>query len=212
MKAIAEKLEVDWTIIKDIIRRYLLKKYKRPIYTNIIYIAIDEISYKRGHRYLTIVLNLLTGQVIYVAEGKGADALDKFWEDIGPRRAKKIKAVAMDLGKAYQAAVREHVPKTTIVFDHYHVTALLNKKLDAVRRSIYDKATKEGKKVLKGLRWILVTNNEDLGDNSTQRKKLEEALEVNKALSIAYYLKEESRLIWTLKTKEEARIVLLRFS
>jgi transposase len=209
IKAIAQMLDVDWSIIKDIIFSHLIKKYKRNDYRKLEYIAIDEISYKRGHKYLTLVLNLNTGNVIYVSEGKDSSALDKFWVDIGPCRAKKIKAVAIDLGKAYQKAVREHLPSAVIVFDHYHVTAILNKHLDEVRRSVYRKAGESGKKVMEGVRWILMYNNENLKEEFNHRQRLEEALSINRALAIAYYLKEEIRLTWQNQiTKDDALIVL----
>jgi transposase len=91
-------------------------------------IAIDEISVGRGHRYLTVVLDLNSGAVVFVGEGKGADALNPFWKRLKASRA-RIEAVAMDMSQAYITDVSANLPRATIVFDHFHVIKLFNEKL-----------------------------------------------------------------------------------
>jgi transposase len=210
MNQIAALLKVGWDIIKDIIKTYLQKKYSHVDMSNLRRIAIDEISSKRGHKYLTLVLNLDTGNVIFVGYGKAARALEPFWKLLGKRRMSKIEAVAMDLGKAYQKAVKVNIPNAPIVFDHFHVVLNINKMLDELRRYVYRTAKSEQKSVIQGTRWILMYNNENLLEHKNQRQLLEEALEVNRALSIGYYLKEEIRQIWrTYSTKEKAKEVLM---
>ena len=87
----------------------------------------------KGHRYLTVVLDLVSGAVVFVGDGKGADALKPFWKRLRRHKA-KIKAVAMDMSPAYHEAVSTHLPRATIVFDHFHVIKLFNEKLSDLRR------------------------------------------------------------------------------
>ena len=115
---IAKHLKVSWGMIKDILKRHLSKVFSNPGLKNINWIAIDEISIGKGHRYLTVVLNLKTGRVIFVGEGKGSDALKPFWERVKQAKS-KIKAVAIDMSPAYISAVMDNLPKAAIVFDHF---------------------------------------------------------------------------------------------
>ncbi len=157
-------------VIKEIQKRDLTRRFSRPCLKNVKRIAIDEISVLKGHRYLTVVLDMETGAVIFVGDGKGGDALDPFWKKL--RRAKaRVKAVAMDMSPAYISAVLEHLPKATIVFDHFHVIKLFNDKLSDLRRDLYREAKgKLRKAVLKGTRWLLLKNPENL-DAQKKRKR-----------------------------------------
>ena len=120
---VAHHLDISWSTVKDIHKHHLDKKYKNPSLKNLHKIAIDEISCGKGHRYLTIVLNLENGAVVFVGDGKGAEALEPFWERLG-RRKKKIQSVAIDMSPAYTKAVRENLPNATQVYDHFHVIKL----------------------------------------------------------------------------------------
>ena len=108
---VAQHLQVGWDTIKDIQKRDLQRRFKKPQLSKLKQIAIDEIAIGHGHRYLTVVLNLETGAVVFVGEGKGADALEPFWKRLRAARA-KMEAVATDMSPAYIQAVREHLPGT----------------------------------------------------------------------------------------------------
>ena len=125
IKDVSALLGVGWDCIKSIYKRYLHKKYANPNLSSLQYIAIDEISVRKGHKYVTLVMDLHSGAVVFVGDGKGADALKPFWKRLQRSRA-KIKAVATDLGAAYISAVMEHLPGTPLVFDHFHVVKLMN--------------------------------------------------------------------------------------
>jgi transposase len=99
----------------------------------------------------------------------------------------------MDMSPAYIAAVTEHLPETTIVFDHFHLIKLFNDKLAALRRDLQRDAQKAGKRVLKGTRWLLLKNQENLRAEHNEQQRLQEALSLNEPLAIAYYLKEDLR-------------------
>jgi transposase len=204
----AEHLQVSWDMIKDIQKRYLEKRFKKPRLRKLRQIAIDEIAIGKGHRYLTVVLNLETGAVVFVGDGKGADALDPFWKRLRVAKA-KVEAVATDMSVAYIEAVRDHLGDAVHVFDHFHVIKLFNEKLSDFRRELHREATDQlHKEVLKGTRWLLLKNPENLDPKRKERERLEEALRMNQPLATVYYLKEDLRQIWEQPDKETAARVL----
>ena len=203
IKDVAIHLGVSWDVIKDIQVRYLTKRYSKPRLKDLKLIAIDEISIGRRHRYLTVVLDLESGVVVYVGNGKGADALSPFWKRLRCSGA-KISAVAMDMSPAYISAVTNNLPKSTIVFDHFHIIKMFNDLLSKFRRELYHQVQGEDKQVLKGTRWLLLKNPENLRDQYNEKERLDSALQLNKPLAIAYYLKEDLRQLWCQPGKGEA--------
>jgi transposase len=203
----AKHLGVSWDVVKEIQRDYLHRRFRKPRLRGLRQIAIDEISIGHGHRYLTVVLDLVSGAVVFVGEGKGMEALEPFWRRLRASRA-KIRAVAIDMGPAYIAAVQKHLPRATIVFDHFHIIKLFNEKLSDLRRSLYHEATKQQKKVLKGSRWLLLKNPENLDGKRNEKKRLQEALKLNEPLALAYYLKEDLRQLWNQAGKRKAGVFL----
>jgi transposase len=195
IRDVARHLGVGWDVVKDIQKRDLSRRYSRPKLKHLRRIAIDEIAVAKGHRYLTVVLDLESGAVVFVGDGKGGDALKPFWRRLRRCRA-KIDAVAMDMSPAYRDAVSAHLPGATIVYDHFHVIKLFNDRLSDLRRSLYHKADDEQKKVLKGSRWLLLKAPENLDPDRDESARLEGALELNKPLATAYYLKEDLRQFW----------------
>jgi transposase len=204
---VAEHLVIGWDTIKEIQAKHLQRKFGKPDLRKLKQIAIDEINVGKGHRYLTIVLDLLSGAVVFVGDGKGADALKPFWKRLRRSHA-KIEAVATDMSKAYIAAVRQNLKRAVHVFDHFHVIKLYNEKLSAFRRQLFHELTAQGQKLLKGIRWLLLKNQENLDPKKKERQRLERALRLNEPLAIVYYMKEDLRQIWLQETKFMARFFL----
>lgn len=204
---VAVHLGISWDVVKEIQRQYLHKHYSQPALKHLQLIAIDEISIGKNHHYLTVVLDLDSGAVVFVGDGKGAEALLPFWKRLKSSHA-KIQAVAMDMSQSYISAVTHHLPEVPIVFDHFHVIKMYNDKLTELRREQHHEATKADKQVLKGTRWLLLKNPENLNDTHNERQRLEEALSLNKSLATAYYLKEDLRQVWSQKSKEKATLFL----
>jgi transposase len=205
---IARHLQVSWDIVRDIQKRHLVRRYSKPKLKHLKHIAIDEISVGKGHRYLTVVLDLDSGRVVFVGEGKGVDSLDIFWKKLRAAHAHVV-AVATDMSPAYILAVAENLPRAIHVFDRFHVVKLFNDKLSELRREMQREA--EGplqKQVLKGTRWLLLKNPENLQDDRNERKRLEEALALNKPLATAYYLKEDLRQLWEKDDRRQAEAFL----
>ena len=201
IRDVAVHLQISWDVIKDIQKRHLQKHFARPLLKRVRQIAIDEISIGKGHRYLTIVLDLDSGAVLFAGDGKGAAALKPFWKRLRCSGA-KIEAVAIDMSPAYTQAVTEHLSTAALVFDHFHVIKLFNEKLSELRRELYREATNAlQKQVLKGTRWLLLKNPENLDRRHREPKRLREALKLNESLAAAYYLKEDLRELWNQPDK-----------
>jgi transposase len=205
---VARHLDVSWDIIKDIQKRNLQRRFGKPKLKNLQEIAIDEVAVGKGQRYFTLVLDLRTGAVVYVGDGKGVAALKPFWKRLRAAHA-KVRAVATDMSKAYIRAVRTHLPRAVHVFDHFHVIKLYNDKLSAFRRDLYRDLVDENQRhILKGTRWLLLKNPENLDPQRNEQQRLREALQLNTPLTLAYYLKEDLRQIWQQRNKATARRVL----
>jgi transposase len=205
---VAEHLQVSWDTIKDIQAQALARRFGKPKLGKLRQIAIDEIAIGKGHRYLTVVLNLLTGAVVFVGDGKGVEALEPFWRRLR-RAGAKVQAVATDMSKAYIRAVRDNLEDAVHVFDHFHVVKLFNDKLSAFRRALYhEAASDQQRKILKGTRWLLLKNPENLDAERDEHRRLATALRLNAPLAAAYYLKEDLRQLWMQPNKRTARRVL----
>jgi transposase len=205
---VAQHLQVSWDTIKDIQAQALKRRFGKPKLHKLQQIAIDAIAIGQGHRYLTVVLNRRTGAVVFVDDGKGVEALEPFWQRLRWARA-RIVAVATDMAKAYIRAVRDHLPQAVHGFDHFHVVKLCNDKLSTLRRELYAQLTRDpDRKLLKGTRWLLLKNPENLDPQRNEPERREEALRLNRPLALAYYLKEDLRQIWSQPNKRTARRVL----
>jgi transposase len=202
--AVAGHLHIGWDAVKEIQRRHLQKHYARPKLKHLEEIAIDEI-YVGRNKYLTVVLDLNLGAVVFVGDGKGAEALLPFWKRLRASKA-KIKAVAADMSPAYTKAVREYLPEAALVYDRFHVVKLFNEKLTDLRRELYREAKDDlHRNVLKGIRWLLLKNPENLDSAKGERERLNEALELNSSLFVAYYMKDQLQLLWEQPDEPTAR-------
>jgi len=207
LQDVSNHLGVSWDTVKEIHSSYLKRHYSPPSLDGVENIGIDEFAVKKGHVYKTIVVDLDSGRIIYVGDGKGSEALKKFWRKV-KRKNIKIKHVATDLSAAFIASVMENCPNAVHVFDHFHVVKLMNEKLDDIRRKIYSMEKDINKrKVLKGTRYLLLGNGADIFDKQ-HKTRPENALAMNEPLSKAYYLKEQLRQIWSQTTKAMAEKVL----
>lgn len=206
LQDVSNHLGVSWDMVKEIHSTYLERHYSPPSLDGVENIGIDEFAVRKGHVYKTIVVDLDSGRVLYVGDGKGADALAKFWKKVR-RKGIRIKHVATDLSAAFIASVMENCPDAVHVFDHFHVVKLMNEKLDDIRRKLYSmEKDVNRRKVLKGTRYLLLCNGTDIFDKQ-HKTRLDNALAMNEPLSKAYYLKEQLRQIWMQPIKAMAESV-----
>jgi len=206
IRDVAQWMGVSEGMIRSIDKSWLTRRFGKPRLRNLEVLAIDEISVGKKNKYFTIVIDWKTGAIVYVGDGRGQDALKRFWLRLRGSRA-KIKAVATDMSSAYHAAVVKNLPNAKQVFDRFHITKLMNDKLTQLRRDVQAEATTMDRQVLKGLRWLLLKHPENLDDSKNERVRLQEALDLNRSLSVTYYLKEDLSQIW----QQTSKVVAARF-
>lgn len=168
--------------------------------------APHGVARAKGHDYVTVVYDLDTGGLLWVGDGKNADSFGVFLAELSPETAAGIQAVAMDMGPAYQAAVKAHLPEATIVFDRFHVMKLYSDVIRKVRKSEFRKADAEGKHVIKGSLYLLLGNKQRLDDSGMAR--LGELMRANQTLSTVYTLKEQLQALWSAPDEAAMREVL----
>lgn len=179
--------------VKNIIPKRLEKDYGRPRLRDLQPLSIDEIYLGRRKWFGTLVMDLDPGRIVWAAQGRGANALRKFWPARRSSRA-KIEAVAMDMSAAYWAAVAENLPTAAIVFDRFHTTKPANEKLDDLRRERVREATGLMKQTGKGVRYLLLLRRDNVEEEKLPR--LDEALKHNEPLFTGYLLKEALGSLW----------------
>lgn len=155
-------------------------------------IGVDEISWRKHHRYLTLVTDHASGTVVWGAPGKNAATMGQFFDDLPDQDGEQIEAVSMDLGLAFQKAVRERAPQAEICFDPFHVVKLATDALEGFRRRVWQAArscpdAKIAKKY-KGIRWALLKNPDTL--TAPQKATIRQLRKGGDALWRAYQLKE----------------------
>jgi transposase len=195
----ARHLGMSWDTVKEIHLRELKRKLKQ-----LRYLGVDEIAVRRGHNYLTVVVDLETGQVVWVGEGRQCTSLGGFIRTLKRRRV-ELKAIAMDMWLAYIKAVSKYYPREVIVYDRYHLIQDCNRMLDELRREEASKVSlQERKEVYTGTRYLLLRGKEKLDTLPEAKEKLDRLLAFNESLNTAYILKEELRMLWECQSREEA--------
>jgi transposase len=198
---------MSWDTVRDIEKRRLSRDFAKPPLKEVTHIAIDEIAVRKGHSYLTIVMDLHSGRVIFVGDGKGAEALVPFWKRLRKSRA-KIVAVCSDMSPASTSAIRNHLPEAIHVFDRFHVMKLFNEKLTNLRRRLYGETKDpEAKETLKGIRFALLKREV----TESESEKLERALSLHADLAVAHALKEQLAELWEQEDEESAFACLVEW-
>jgi len=197
---VAELTLLSWDTVKTIVKAHLAKDYGKPFLKGVRYLGIDEIHLGKKSRYYTIVIDLEDGRILWAKPGRGGAALRGFWRRLRLAKA-KIRAVATDMSAAYWSAVLEHLPNAALVFDKFHVIKLMNERLDDLRRQMVREAEGPMKLRIKGTRFLLLRNPENL--KTEQIPKLDRALQLNEPLLLGWYLKEELRELWNQPSRQD---------
>jgi len=209
IQAVSMHLNLRWETVKNMDKAYLektLPDLNPKDLKNLKRIGVDEVARAKGHDYMTVIYDMDEGHLIGVETGRTSDVLIAFLKKIPKHIAKEIEAVAMDMGRAYQKAVRECLPHADIVFDRFHVMQNYSKALSNQRRIEFRKANKEGKDLLKGTHYLVLKNASKL--NEEQEKKLQNLLNENANLNTLYLMKEQLQLLWTLDSVKQMRQAL----
>lgn len=187
--AIGTLMRIAWRTVGDIIER-VVARHRTPIdWTTVAAIAVDELSFRKGHHYLTLVSDLESGRILWSKEGRSAATLEAFFIEIGPEACAKIRHAAIDMFEAYVQAIRRRLPNATIVFDRFHVQQLTSKAVDEVRRGEWQRlrGTDEARGI-KHLRWALLRNPWNV--TPAEHERLVDLPKQNRLLYRAYLLKE----------------------
>jgi len=191
---VAKHLGLDWKTVKEIHKQYLRERFSHEDIGYPRLLAVDEISLKKRHHYLTLIINWEVGRVLWVGEGRKYETLKDFFDSLSEEQRNAIRAIAMDMWDPYIKAVTECCPQADIVFDQFHVVKAFGKVIDKVRNMEYRKATKKGKDVIKGSKYLLLKNKANLLPD--EKPKLRALLKLNEALTTVYILKDYLKKLW----------------
>ena len=193
--AVTRLLHIAWATVGEVIERVVQRKQDPDRLNNLYFIGVDEVSYRKGHKYLTIVADHLTGKPVFITEGRSQESLGKYFDELGPERAKELAGVSMDMCPSYIAEVQQKAPNAEIAFDPFHVVKLASEAVQEVRRSeVRDNKGTPAAKILKDARWSLLRAQESQVDED--RLRLSEVAALNKPVYRAYLLKEELRVLY----------------
>ena len=200
--AVRDLLRIAWRTVGSIVTRVVVDaEAGTDRFANLARIGIDEISYKRGHKYLTVVVDHDTGVLLWAHPGRDKETLDKFFVRLGDDRCAKITLVSADAAEWIAVVVAARCPNAELCLDPFHTVQWATKALDEVRREVWNAARRDGQKAvakeLKGARFALWKNPADLTER--QGAKLAQIAETNQRLYRAYLLKEQLRQVFALK-------------
>jgi len=207
IKQVAEHYGLHWDTVKAIDKVYLQRELEPVKLDKVKLLLMDEFSLHKGHRYATVITDAETKRVLWVGKGKRREDVRPFFELLGKKGCKRILAVAMDMSAAFEGEVRAQCSNAKIVYDQFHVVAnyghdVIDRiRINEANRLRCDKAARE---FIKGAKWLLLRNWENLPDRDA-KIRLNEILEANKPLMIAYVLKDALKELWKYKREGWAR-------
>ena len=209
--AVSELLRVTWRSVGNIIRRVVERDLdaKGDRLDGLRHIGIDELSYRRHHEYVTVVVDHERGVVVWSSKGKNAETLRAFFDELGSERCAAIESVTIDMSQAYISVVKDLIPQARLIFDRFHVQRLVQDALDETRRDEVRAASIEDKRALKDTRYALLKNPWNLG--AGERQSLEELEEANRSLFRGYLLKESFAAILSRRQVNVARAKLVQW-
>jgi transposase len=191
----ATLMRTSWEAVDNIVRRVVAEHLDTERLNNLYRLGVDEISYRRGHQYLTVVADHDSGRVVWVAKGKRGSALEGFYDAIGEDGRARVEAVSMDLGTIYRDATRRRVPHAAVCFDPFHVIQLANRALDLVYKAagattptgVGDRHWRNTRFALRaGAEHLTAQQHELLNNIRRQRHRLWRAWELKEALRDLY--------------------------
>lgn len=195
--AIGRLCRVAWRTVGTVCKRVVVDNLDPQRLDGLFRIGVDEISWRKHHKYLSLVVDHDRGCVIWGAPGKDAKTLDKFFDELGPERAGQIAAVSLDLGPAYLKSVRNNASQAVVCADPFHLVKIVTDALDEVRRDLWRQLRQlpddRWAKAYKGARWSLLKNPADLTER--QAAKLADIKRTGGATWRAYEMKEAFRAI-----------------
>jgi transposase len=187
--AIVGLMRIAWYTVGSIAQRVVQRLLPPDRLSGLRVLGVDELSYRKHHKYVTIITDHESGKVVWAKEGKSAATLDAFFAELGKERCAQLRIVTMDLSQAYIASVKANAPQAQVVFDRFHVQRLAHDALDEVRRALVAEHTDtEQRRALKKTRFVLQKNAENR--SSAERRKVAQIQTINRPLYRAMLLKD----------------------
>jgi transposase len=189
---------MGWDTVKQIDREHLEETLGPVDLKGVEAIVMDEFAIQKRHRYATVILDSMTKRVLWVGRGRGREDVRPFFEELGAEGRRRLRAVAMDMNPAYEEEVRYQCPLVEIVYDLFHVVAKYGRevidrvRVDEANRLRHDKPAR---KVVKGARWLLLRNRQNI-EKRQDHIRLNELLSANKRLATVYVLKDDLKHLW----------------
>jgi len=204
IKDVAEELHLDWHTVKELEKQYMREQLRRVGKPAPKVIGIDEISIKKRHVYRILVSDLVQERPIWFGGLDRSEAsMDEFFKWLGAKKSAGIRMAVMDMWKPFRTSTQRYAPKASILFDKFHVLRHLGEALDTVRKSEYGRLSGKGRRFIKGQKYTLLSNRENL--TLEGRKSLALLLAANKRLNTAYLLKESFGQLWDYRREGWAR-------
>ena len=204
---VARHLDLNPKTVKAVEKHFLQQEFSQTDYDGLRILAIDEIAVHKGHNYMTVVLDYLTGRVVWMGEGRSMETLDVFFAGMSDEQKQAIEAVAMDMWEPYINRVQHHCPQAKIVFDLFHLVKSFGQVVDEVRREEVRKAaTQQSRRFIKGSRYLLLKNRQNL--RSDERVRLRGLLAANERISAVYVLKDQLKMIYRYRRRGWAKKAL----
>lgn len=197
---------LHWNTVKAAVNHVVDYGLEHRELNRVIHIGIDELSRRRGFTYVTMIYDLVSGDLLWTGDGRGKETLEQFFAEWGQERTKAIQGICCDMWEPYIGVIREKAPHAVLVFDKFHVIQQLMKAVDEVRRQEAAEKGKEHKNLMKGTRYIWLKNPRNLTEK--QRVRLSQLEKLNLKINRAYLLKEQFRQFWDLPSLKEARTFL----
>lgn len=204
---VAAHLDLDPKTVTQIDKEFLHEEFGQTDYHGLVVLAVDEIAMKKGSAsFMTVVLDYISGRVVWTGLGHDKQTLDCFFAGMTDEQKAQIQAVAMDMWDPFINRIRHHCPQAMIVFDLFHIVKGYSKVIDLVRREEVHKAVGPMKKVIKGSRYLLLKNRDNLRPDQADR--LDELLKLNEKLNSVYVLKDQLKVIYQYKRRPDARAAM----
>jgi len=201
VEAVAQRHELSWATVRDVDLRILRDKIARHRLEGLRWLAIDEIAHEKGHKYLTVITDLERRKVVRLYEDRKSESLTAFFDELGNEGCRRIECVVIAMWKPYRKAIKRRLKHAMVIIDKFHVVKSVHEALDRTRKDEQQRLDDEGRKTLKGARWLLLRSLQ----NTAKKDKVDnlaDLLALNETLAKAYLLKEEFRE-WYHQTPEE---------
>jgi transposase len=204
LRDVAQEFHLDWKTVKALEMHYMREQLRRVGMPGPKVIGIDEISLRKGHTYRIVVSDLERKRAIWFGgQDRSEESLDLFFQELGPKKSRKVQLAVMDMWKAFHNSTRRNTPQAAILFDKFHVLRHLQEALDKVRKREYARLSGKDRRFIKGQKYTLLSRKENL--TTEGRLALKTLLKANKRLNIAYLLKESFSQLWEYKQEGWAR-------